>query len=198
MIKYSICVPTVNGREYKFQKLIDNLQDQIENGKYEKYVEIIICKDNKEISIGAKRDKMIMESSGVFCVMIDDDDNVVGDYIQTLIENYDSKVDTIGYIEECRNNGFNPKFSKISTTCNKWREVSVPIGKFSNFRTPYFKNPIKTKIMKRVGCEDMRWGEDHDFSDRILPYLKKEKFIDKVMYLYNYISEDHNKKYGII
>jgi hypothetical protein len=43
----------------------------------------------------------------------------------------------------------------------------------------------------------MRFGEDHDFAIRIYPFLKKEKYINDVMYLYQYSSENHNSKYGI-
>ncbi len=49
-----------------------------------------------------------------------------------------------------------------------------------------------------VGVKDMRFGEDHDFANRILPFLKTEHYIDREMYIYQYKSEPHNIKYGIV
>jgi len=194
---YTICIPSVVGREYTCQRLINELSKQIESGNYVDYFEILLDVDNKEVSIGAKRDRLHRKATGTFVISIDDDDMVAPYFIKELMDNYDENVDTIGYVESVSMNNSTPKLSKISLTSVKWHERKIAIGGFNYFRTPYFKNPIKTDIVNKVGVKDMRFGEDADFSERIYPFLKKEKFINKVMYMYLYIKTEHNERYGI-
>ena len=193
----TICIPTVMGREMKCERLVRNIDQQIKAGEYEQFVEVIIDRDNKEVSIGEKRDRMYKNSTGLFTVQLDDDDNVPGDYIKTFFDNFDPDVDCYGYHELCIFNLTTKKMSDISIKHKKWYESKFPINGFHHFRTPFCKTPIKTKLCQQIGVKDMRFGEDHQFARDICPFLTKEKYINKVMYLYTYTSENHNQKYGI-
>ena len=192
----SVCIPTVVGRENKLQNLLDNLGNQINEHNLQEFVEIIVHKDNKEISIGKKRDNMYKQCTGLFAVQIDDDDQVAEDYLITIMKNMDERSDCIGYQEKCIMNGVHKK-SDFSNKYDKWSENSYPINGFHHRRTPFCKTPIKTTICKFVGVKDMRFGEDHQFAKDVYKYVRVETYIDKEMYYYNYNSEPHNKKYGI-
>ena len=193
----SICIPSVIGRELSCSKLIENINRQIKEGQYEEFVELIVDKDNKEVSIGFKRQRMYLKCKGLFAVQIDDDDNIAEDYIKTFFDNFDPKVDCYGYQELCNFDRSTQKKSDFSIKYKKWYELKLPVNGFNHFRTPFCKSPIKTKLCQEVGVEDMRFGEDHSFAIRIYPFLKKEIYIDKIMYLYQFTSENHNSKYGI-
>lgn len=195
-----VCIPTVVGREAQFEALFNKIGNQVRDLGLTKEIDCIVFKDNKEISIGLKRDKMYKLSKAYFTVQIDDDDDVPDDYIKTvydtLIANPD--VDCLGYIERVVMDGVT-KYSKISKEFADWADPSND-ARFNYYRTPFFKVPIKTSICQQVGVSDMRFGEDHDFARRIKPHLKTEVFIDKAMYYYTGTSltaEQHKERYGI-
>jgi glycosyltransferase involved in cell wall biosynthesis len=198
MYRLTICVPTVVGREDVCSKLIDEVKRQIKENSLEKEVELILDKDNKEISIGAKRQRMYLASKGLFTVQLDDDDWIATDYVKLCYEGTFEPVDCIGYHEHCTFDGIRPKVSDFSIKYPAWKEYQHPLnGRFNHVRTPFCKSPIKTEICKKVGVKDMRFGEDHDFAIRVYPFLKKEHYINKSMYFYRYKTENHKVKYGI-
>ena len=196
MIKLTICIPTVVGREEYFTNLYAKLDLQRKLSGHEHEIEIIYEKDNKEISIGAKRNILYNRAKGLYSVQIDDDDDVVDDYIETLYHELTGE-DTIGYVERCVING-SVQYSKISGEFHDW-ESKYEAG-YHYRRTPFFKVPILTELCQKVGVEDIRFGEDHDFARRLKPHIKTWKFIDKVMYLYSANSltaEQHKERYGL-
>lgn len=199
-MRLSICIPTVIGREEKFDHLYTYIKAQIVKNNLEKDIEIISEKDNKEMSIGKKRDILYNRAKGVFSVQVDDDDWLDSNYIAEVYTRLNAN-DCVGYIEHCTING-EESLSKISIECKEWKELQPhQNSKFKYFRTPFFKTPIRTELCKRVGVNDMRYSEDHDFSKRIFPFLMTESFINKPMYFYSANSltrEQHNLRYGIV
>lgn len=195
----SICIPSVVGREDKLGRLRSHLQKQINDGFTDK-VELIIDVDNKEISIGAKRDRMYRACKGEYAVQIDDDDWVADDFVKEVCRAAMSGCDCIGYQERCVIDGVVKK-SDFSIRYSRWQEFKVPNKSgFSHLRTPFTKSPIKTAICQRVGVLDMRFAEDHDFAKRVRSHLKTEDYINRVMYYYSRNSlttKEHNKRYGI-
>lgn len=195
----SIQIPTVVGREEQFEKLYNHLMDQIRQWKLENLVEVIYLRDNKEMTIGAKRQKLYEMADALYSVQIDDDDWVPADFCRTLVEFAKHDADVISYIEECKHNGRSNGKSIFSKNYKDWVEkLSPSVYGCVRARTPFFKSPIKTELCRKVGVADMRFGEDHDFSRRMLPHLKTQSFIMKTMYYYHYQTEGtHNERYGI-
>lgn len=192
--KLTIAIPTVKGRERQFAKLYSFLDKQRTSE-----VEIIYELDNKELSIGTKRDILYNRAQGVYTVQVDDDDTVCEDYVPTILNNIKDFPDCVGYYEHCTIDGQH-KRSEISLRLNSWETFSPARSGVDYFRTPYFKVPILTTICKEVGVKDMRFGEDHDFAQRIFNKLRNCKFIDKYMYYYSANSltpQEHNERYGI-
>ena len=196
----SILIPTVVGREKQFNYICAKLTKQIEDSKLESKIEIITIKDNKEMSIGAKRQQLYNNANGKFAVQIDDDDDVSLDYCVKINEVIESgNFDCIGYFENCLINGVQQR-SVISNQYKQWQTYDKPRNGITYVRTPFFKTPIRTDICCSVGVSDMRFGEDHDFAIRVLPYLKKEHFIYRDMYYYRADSltqQQHRERYGI-
>ena len=190
----TICIPTIIGREAQFEALRNELQSQALGYQ----VEIISLCDNKEISIGKKRQRLYEMAKGEYAVQLDDDDWIAPTYIEDVMLNLGS--DCIGYVERCIING-KTMYSKISNEFADWATVSPnEIEGYHYHRTPFFKVPIRTALCLAVGVNDMRFGEDHDFARRIKPLIKSEVFINKAMYYYTADSltpEEHNRRYGI-
>jgi len=188
----TIAIPSIESRKIKFWSLHDTIENQITASGLQKEVELIYFIDNKEISIGAKRQKLIDLAKGKYLVMIDDDDTVDRYYVPEVVAACRMDADTVGYYEQIHHSR---KLSVITNRAKEWSEQPAFGADF--VRTPFFKNPIKTELCRQVGCKDMRFGEDKDFAVRIKPLIKTEYFLDKIMYHYRYAFEDHNKKYGI-
>lgn len=199
-MKLTIAIPTVIGREAQFEALQAELFIQRKVYGFVNSVEIISLCDNKEISIGAKRQKLYEMAKGEYTVQIDDDDWIAPTYIEDVMKALLYNLDCIGYVERCIING-KTMYSKISNEFADWATVSPnEIDGFHYQRTPFFKVPIKTSICLQVGVNDLRFGEDHDFARRIKPKLITEVFIPKALYYYTADSltpEQHNERYGI-
>jgi hypothetical protein len=67
----TIMLPTTIDRRDTFLPLLDEIKRQIKENKYEDIVEVIINEDNKEISIGKKRQELLQAASGKWVVGID-------------------------------------------------------------------------------------------------------------------------------
>lgn len=206
----SIQIPTVLGREAKFRMLYEHLREQVREYGLRREVEIISRKDNKEMSIGYKRWKLYQMSKGMYSVQIDDDDSVPFEFCNRVIgeiklyfETHGKYPDCIGYIEDVTVDGVKQGKSIFSKEYPDWIEKLSPpvihgVHQCVRVRTPFFKTPIKTDICLKVGVADMRHGEDHDFSRRILPHLKTEAFIPEVMYNYGFVTEgNYWERFGI-
>lgn len=192
-VMLTIAIPTIITREAQFNALKYEIEAQIKAAKAQDLVEVISECDNKQISIGKKRDNLIKKAQGKYLVMIDDDDWIGDTYIVDVLNACNSDPDCIGYFEDCTFDGGKKAISCISLEYKAWYSN---VGNYDYVRSPFFKVPIKTELCKQVGCTDIRWGEDEDFAKRILPLLKKEYFINKKLYFYRYKYEQHEFKYG--
>ncbi len=194
----SILIPTVVGREEKFNKLKSFLEwQQWQDINLGKQIEIIIQSDNKEISIGEKRNQLYKKAKGLFSWMIDDDDWVHYDAVNIIAGKIIANLsaDCIGFKELCIYNGKKVESSNFSL---KYKEWADDFDGFNHVRTPFHKTPILTKICQEVGVKDMRYGEDHQFAKDVYPFLTNEIYIDEFLYHYRHNdSEVHNEKYGI-
>jgi len=187
----SIQIPTVVGREMLFDKLYKEVQKQAKPFKND--VEVIFLKDNKEFSIGAKRQKLYEMSKGYYSWQIDDDDWIHPEAIYMIMQALKETPDCITFKEKCFING-REESSLFTLAYKEWCENT---GGFEHIRTPFHKTPILTKLCLKAGVKDMRYGEDHQFAKDIYPLLKKEAYIDEYLYIYRYKYEDSQKKYGI-
>lgn len=187
-IKLSILLPTVIERTEVFNVLYEELQKQAKG----KPVELIVMCDNKEISIGAKRQQLLQKAKGEYIVFIDDDDWIAEDYIDQILAN--AKKDAIGFQIECIFDGTNKCLASASARYKDWAEN---VDGYRYVRSTYHKTPVKRELALKVGFGDKRFGEDYDYSKKLVRLVRSENYINKVMYYYRYKTEDFNKKYGI-
>lgn len=178
----TILIPTITGREKQLDKLVDELKSQCRDlpkklGK----VSITICPDNRELSIGAKRQQLLESCKSLYCVFIDDDDILKPDYLFEILTAIKQKPDCVGFKGVMTTNGKSPAKWEISSKHKNWHEKNGVYYRHINHLSP-----IKTKIALSVGFEDVRHGEDRIYSMGLVGKLNKEVFIDKELYIYNY------------
>jgi GT2 family glycosyltransferase len=192
----SVCIPTVVGREAEFERLSSEIRSQIAG--IEDQVEIIFVRDNKGMTVGRKRQMLADMAKGKYQVQLDDDDMVPPYYIQMVLAALHNDPTHVGYLEKCYFDGR----EEIAHHSDRWKEWATNFGGYNYVRTIYNKDVILSNIVRHVKYNNLRFGEDHDFSIRLKKsgLLTKEEFIDEVMYIYTYNSmpeDEHNARYGI-
>lgn len=194
-MKLSILICTTIDRKEMFSTLYAEMFRQAHG----KPVEILYLEDNKEISVGAKRQKLLEMSKGEYIVYFDSDDfpspTYVDDILLAISPGYlQPAPDCVGFMIHMTTNGVKPQ-----TCCHslKYKEWAKNVHGYDYVRNVTIFNPVKRQLAIQVGFKDMRFGEDKDYSDRLTPLCKTEKFINKKLFHYRYTIQDHNERYGI-
>jgi len=186
----SITIASVSVRSVMLEILLVELNKQIAENNFENEVEIIIDADDDRF-LGTKRKLMLSQAKGLFTCAIDDDDFIYPTYIKDIIEaiKKDSSVDCLAINGIITTNGLNPKKWFISCHYEDWFEENDIY-----YRTPNHICPIKTELVKIADFDDVAWGEDYPFSQRIKSILKSETIIESPLYHYQYSTENslHN------
>lgn len=185
----SILLPTISTRASQFARLEAHVRAQSDG----KPVEILSECDNKEISIGRKRQNLLEKASGEWVVFIDDDDWVSDTYVDDILAALATGPDCVGFLIRCTTNGRNQRMAKASLQYREWNEN---VDGYAHVRSPYQKTPVRRSIALLVGFPDLRYAEDRQYSRGLVKHLKTEVFIDKVLYEYRFRSEPFAQKYG--
>lgn len=191
--KLSILIPSTIDRKRMTQLLVENVQNQIDDLGVANQVEIITDIDNKEVSIGFKRQRMHVKAKGEYVVSIDSDDAVMTDYLTEIWRGIKEQPDCITFEISC--SGTKGKRANVSNNYPDWMDG---IDGYDYVRTPYHKVPIRREIALQIGFIDLRYGEDYDFSNRLKKsgLIKTEYHIAKPLYHYQYRNAPFRVKYG--
>lgn len=193
----TIMIPTTVDRDEQYEKLVEELVAQMAEQRLElnKDIEIVSIRDNKEISVGLKRQQLLEMANGIWVVGFDSDDYPHPDYIHDIWSALYTKpnVDHVGFLEECDIDG-EKSLSIFSIRHQKWAENT---DGYDHIRCANPKSVIRRTKALQVGYQDLRFGEDRIFSEAVTPLLEGEIFIDKPLYKYIHRSSNHNERYGI-
>jgi hypothetical protein len=191
----SILIPTVFERQESFNKLKAFINYQINEYDLHDQVEVLHLVDNKEMTIGEKRNKLYQMANGIYSLQIDDDDSIHHEALPLIIDELKAEdCDCVGYKELCIFDGKRVESSNFSIKYGGWADN---VDGFNHVRTPFFKTPIKTRLCLQCPAPHSRFGEDHEFAKAIYPLLVKENYIDEWIYVYQHNSTPHNQRYGI-
>jgi len=174
--KLSILICSLASRADKLQRLMNALQPQINES-----VELLVKTDNGEIPIGKKRNLLLEEASGTYIAFVDDDDLVSEDYVKKILEALESNPDCCGIQGIITFQGQSPRMFIHSLKYKEWFEQNNIY-----YRCPNHLNPVKREIALQVKFPETNFGEDKDYSTRLFPLLKEERFISGVVYHYLY------------
>lgn len=174
-IKWTIGIPSVPARRELRQRVLDQLEKQIE--KYDD-IEILVLEDNRKRLLGAKRQAIVDIAQGEYISFIDDDDRISDHYIDTIYPLLDG-VDCIGFT------------GQISIEGADWQDVyyakNYQIQNLNNCykRPSQHLTPMRTELVKQIGYRGHR-HEDSDFARRMKNshLLKTEHKTKEVLYYY--------------
>jgi len=203
----SVLIPTVVGREKQFSELLSKLAqmgefhngtmgvDLIIDGISNNEVEVLSLKDNKEITIGEKRENLYKLANGLYSWQIDDDDLIAPNAIELILNaiKNNPEVPCITFREKCMMNGVY-KSSNHSIRYSQWMDNQ---DGFDYVRSPFYKDVIRTDIARSVPFPHIRYNEDEQWSKALYPLLTDEIHIDEELYHYIYNETNHNERYGL-
>lgn len=192
-MRLSILICTVHERKQMFDELYRELQRQALT--FGDQVQILFKADNKQISVGAKRQKLLEESIGDYVLYCDDDDLVYPCFVSDIMTAIESNPDCVGIQIDMTTNGEKPQLCCHSLRYPEWANNR---DGYDYVRNVTHRNPVKRELAIQVGFEDMRFGEDKKFSDRVTKLCQTEVFIDHPVFHYRYTNNmSHRRKYGI-
>ena len=178
---WSILIPTIAGREASLQNLLASLREKLARLAPDLRVEYCIEFDNRELSIGAKRQKLLERASGKYLAFIDDDDDVTDAYIEDLVATIRGEY----HVMRLRGS-INP----YTFTHSIDHKLNHPMAQGEVFvRPPNHLNPIMSDVAKLVRFGDAHRGEDLDWTIRMARsgFLTREYQSDpsRIHYTYN-------------
>ena len=187
MIDLSILVCSVHTRYNTFLPNIQaQLYDQL-NALAEAdqdRVEIIVLVDNKQMMLGHKRNTMVEMAQGKYIAFVDDDDRIAPDYIATLLKATEKDTDSIVFTAEVSLNG------EPAKPCYYSKDFGVDYNKSNAYyRIPNHICCIKREVSLKSSFPNLLYGEDAGYGKLLLPHLKTEYKIDRVLYYYDYNAE---------
>lgn len=189
MIKLSILIPSTHTRRKSFlPSILDQVYGQYESlpKEQQEQVEILTLIDNKTRMLGDKRNNMVNMAQGEYIVHVDDDDRISEYYISELLHasNHPNNHDVIVFKAEVSLNGEQPKLCYYSHSYRKDYNTSD-----NYFRIPNHICCVKRELALQVPFKNIQYGEDSAYSKELLPLIKSEYVIDKVLYYYDYNQE---------
>ena len=181
-VKLSILVCTILERKTVFNVLIAEL-NKLRGGNSE--VEILSECDNREMSIGAKRNLLLSKAKGDYVCFVDDDDWIDSEYISKILAALADNPDCVQMIGMMNTDGFNLKRFEHSIDHFEYFENYDVYYRYHNHL-----NPIKRDIAIQFKFPESNFGKDTNWATQIRDsgLLKIEASIDKVIYHYRYSS----------
>lgn len=193
MKKLSILICSLEYRQQKLDHLLRSLYVQLLAlpPKQTALVEILTDIDNKEVTTGEKRNRLLNRAHGEYICFIDDDDHVYDNYIASILNAIESKPDCIATRGHYSENGGRKTEWRLSKDFVDYdgHENGVKIL----FRRANHLTPVKRELALSAMFPHISNAEDKEYSSRLNKYLKTETQITEPIYHYDY--ETFNKQY---
>jgi glycosyltransferase involved in cell wall biosynthesis len=177
---WSVLIPTIPGREASLQSLLASLREKVARIAPHLRVEECIAFDNREKSIGRKRQELLQGAKGRYMSFIDDDDQITDAYIEDLAQTI------AGNYHVMRLRG---EISQYTFTHSLENTLASPMARGDVFlRPPNHLNPMLTDVAKLISFGDATYGEDLDWTIRLAKrgFLEREFQSDpsRIHYIY--------------
>jgi glycosyltransferase involved in cell wall biosynthesis len=165
-MKWSILIPSLFEREHLLNRLLNALHQQIHECKAEG-VEIVIRTDNRELSIGAKRNQLIEMAKGEYFCFFDDDDLPENNYIKLILEAIEQNPDVIPINGYMTIRGENPIGWEMGLEYER-KTITNHLGQVQGYEAPPNHLAVfKRSLVKNYLFQDISWGEDSEWADRL-------------------------------
>jgi hypothetical protein len=153
---WSILIPTIPGREASLLRLLESIREKVARVAPDLRIDICIDFDNRESSIGTKRNQLLQKACGKYMSFIDDDDDITDAYIEDLVATMRGNFPTMRL---CGTIGPNLFVHSTSVGLKDYMAVGDIFQ-----RPPNHLNPMFTDIAKFIQFKNATYGEDLDWT----------------------------------
>ena len=175
----SILTPTIPGREAQLHALQTRIKAQSSGLKSLGQVEHLILSDNRQRSIGAKRQALVDIARGEYIAFVDDDDDIAEDYVSSLLEAIEKGADTITFEQRAVYNGLE---SKVIFGINN-RDEAFNAGGIT-LRAPWHVCAWRRDRVADCQFAESNYGEDRIWAIQARRRARTGYHIDRVLHTY--------------
>ena len=152
-------IPTIAGREQSLQNLMSSIHEKMARLAPNIRYKINLAFDNREMSIGLKRQNLLQAAEGRYSAFIDDDDDITDAYVEDLVQTIQ------GSYPVMRLRG---RIDPYTFTHSLENKLNAPMARDDVFlRPPNHLNPMLTDVAKLIHFNDATRGEDLDWTIRL-------------------------------
>lgn len=178
---WSILIPTLVERSDKLTQLLTSIHEKRQRICPTLKIEFCISCDNREKSVGLKREELLKGAKGKYMSFVDDDDDLTDEYFE------DALACIQGGFHVCRLRG---QMSQYTFTHSIENKLTDPMARDEVFlRPPNHLNVMLTDIGNLIRFKDASRGEDLDWTIRLAKtgFLRSEYQSDysRIHYIYN-------------
>lgn len=177
----SFLIPTIVGRETSLRHLLSSIDEKMKRIAPSLRYELCVDFDNRETSIGNKRQRLMESAKGKYIAFVDDDDDITDAYVEDLQATIHENIPVM------RLRGQIAQYTFTHSLDNKLDGVMAKGEVF--LRPPNHLNPMMTDVAKLVRFGDASRGEDLDWTIRMARsgFLTREykSSDDRIHYIYN-------------
>lgn len=189
----SLLICTLDERAMFLRKLLEMLKPQCTGD-----VEIIVDCDNRQKTIGKKRNDLMKKAKGEYIAYIDDDDVISDDYVAEILYAINkSNPDAVGFKSKISFDGLRESTTIMSHE-HGWTDEQDPAhtDRRIYYRPIQHLNPVKRKLALKVQFPDIGFEEDKRYAVGLKEIIKTEEFIDKFLYYYLFVTIKKRDHYG--
>lgn len=183
---WTILICTLEERAEKFNYIYSKLLHQIHQLNLGAEIEILFFRDNREYTVGYKRNMLLERSRGKYVCFIDDDDDVHTKYIEIIYRALQTNPDCVSLTGIMTTNGKKPQKFIHSV---RYHSYFFRNGVF--YRPPNHLNPIRRSIAILYKFPETSMGEDTAWAMQIVQgrLIKTEYAIKIPYYFYNFVHK---------
>jgi hypothetical protein len=180
----SILIPTLVGREASLESLLASLREKFARLSPDLRIEYCLDKDNRQASVGKKRQRLKKGARGKYLAFIDDDDAITDAYIEDVSATIRGNFHVMRLVGQMAAYKFvhSNEFNLTTMMCSP---TDPPVFQ----RPPNHLNPMLADIAKFFSFQDATYGEDIDWTIRICRsgflQTQYESDISRTQYIYN-------------
>lgn len=184
--KLSILIATITDRHASLAALQEKLLSQIGD----RDVEVLWLGDNKQRSIGLKRDALLRIAQGDYVTWVDDDDSISDNYIDEILKAIKTNPDVITFKQLAHVNGtpYEVEFKHGNENeALTWNPTHAGDVVYNNLKRAVWHTCIwKRELAVTSKFPDSSYGEDWEFCKPLQEKIKSSYYIDKILHYYYY------------
>jgi hypothetical protein len=153
---WTVMIATIPGREEKLQTLLASIREKVNRLTPELRLEICLDFDNRESSIGDKRQRLLQRAAGKYLSFVDDDDAITDAYVEDVWGMIRGNFHTMRLWGKIGDYRF------MHSTSVKLTDPMATEHIFQ--RPPNHLNPMLSDVAKLAPFKDATRGEDLDWT----------------------------------